>query len=249
MMNRKNLQLILALLSVATLVSCNNSTNSEAKTDKAGLTNTSLSPEKENAVTNLFDGKSLNGWHGFNKSGEVKNWTIEEGAMVCLGAAKVDTGGDIVTDSEYEDFELSWEWKIEEGGNSGVMYHVVESPKYKAPYETGPEYQMLDDGPTTKALQATGADYAMYPANNKKKVNPAGQWNTSKIIFDKGHVEHWLNGEKVVEFQAWSEDWKKKKEEGKWAKYPDYGLAKKGKIAFQDHGKKAWFRNITIKEL
>ena len=200
----------------------------------------------------LFDGKSLKGWHGFNKTGTIKNWDIEDGALVCLGAAKDAHGGDIVTNTAYDNFELKWEWKIDKQGNSGVMYHVVEGKKYKSPYETGPEYQMIDDIDFPEKLedwQKTGADYAMNIANDKKKVNPAGEWNTSKIVFNKGHVEHWLNGEKIISFQAWDAKWMKEKQEGKWKDYPDYGLAKKGLIALQDHGNKAYYKNIMIKVL
>ena len=200
----------------------------------------------------LFDGKSLKGWHGFNKTGTIKNWDIEDGALVCLGAAKDAHGGDIVSNIAYDNFELKWEWKIDKQGNSGVMYHVVEGKKYKSPYETGPEYQMIDDIDFPEKLedwQKTGADYAMNIANDKKKVNPVGEWNTSKIIFNKGHVEHWLNGQKIVSFQAWDAKWMKEKQEGKWKDYPDYGLAKKGLIALQDHGNKAYYKNIMIKAL
>lgn len=200
----------------------------------------------------LFDGKTLNGWHGFNKTGPIQNWTIEEDAMVCLGAAADAHGGDIVTDAAFENFELKWEWKISKGGNSGVMYHVVEGAKYSAPYQTGPEYQLIDDIGFPHKLedwQQTGADYAMNITNDKKKLKPVGEWNTSKIVFNKGHVEHWLNGEKIVEFQAWDAEWTKKKTEGKWKDYPDYGSAKKGLIALQDHGNKAYFKNIMIKIL
>jgi Domain of Unknown Function (DUF1080) len=208
-------------------------------------------PAKANPVS-LFDGKTLNGWHGFNKTGEVKNWDIEDSAMVCLGAAKDAHGGDIVSDKEYENFELSWQWKITKGGNSGMMYHVIEDPKYKTTYETGPEYQMIDDIGFESKLeewQKSGADYAMNLANDKKKLMPVGQWNSSKIVFNKGHVEHWLNGEKIVEFQAWDDKWNKEKKEGKWKDYPDYGVAKKGHIALQDHGHKAYIKNIVITEL
>ena len=232
-------------------ISCNNNSNTDPATKNSNKINelTKTGDTVRRTVTSLFDGKTLSGWHGFNKTGEVKNWAIEDGAMVCLGAAKDAHGGDIVSDNEYESFELSWEWKMTTGGNSGVMYHVTESPEYQAPYETGPEYQMIDDIGFPEKLeewQKSGADYAMYSTNDKKKLKPAGEWNASKIIFDKGHVEHWLNGEKVVEFQAWDEDWKKKKETGKWKDYADYGVAKKGRIALQDHGKKAYFKNITI---
>jgi hypothetical protein len=200
----------------------------------------------------LFDGKTLNGWHGYNKTGTIINWEIEDGSMVCLGAAADANGGDIVTDEVYENFELKWEWKISPGGNSGVMYHVVEDAKYGAPYQTGPEYQLIDDIGFPEKLeewQKTGADYAMNLTNNKKKLKPVGEWNTSKIVFDKGHVTHWLNGKKIVEFVAWDAAWAKKKKEGKWKDYPDYGLAKKGLIALQDHGHKVYFKNIMIKTL
>jgi frataxin-like iron-binding protein CyaY len=200
----------------------------------------------------LFDGSSLRGWHGFNKTGTIQNWTIEDGAMVCLGAAADAHGGDIVTNEAYENFELKWDWKISKGGNSGVMYHVLEGSKYQAPYQTGPEYQLIDDIDFPEKLeewQKTGADYAMNLTNDKKKLKPVGEWNTSKIIFNKGHVEHWLNGKKIVEFQAWDTEWTKKKTEGKWKDFPDYGSAKKGVIALQDHGNKAYFKNILIKVL
>ena len=201
----------------------------------------------------LFDGATLSGWHGYNKGKEpIKNWTIIDSSLVCLGSAKDASGGDIVTDRDYENFELRWEWKVDDGSNSGVMYHVVEDPRYKAPYETGPEYQIIDDVGFPQKLeswQKAGADYAMYVPNNSKKLKPVGEWNSSKIIFNKGHVEHWLNGEKILEFEAWSDDWKKRKKDGKWKEYPDYGLAKTGKIALQDHGNKAYYKNIILTEL
>ena len=239
------------ILAACAIMSCNNSTSESASGSDTTLTDTS-SVVSMGTEKSLFDGKSLSGWHAFNKPGEIKNWTIMDGSLVCLGAAIGDTGGDIVSDGEYENFELSWDWKIDKGGNSGVMYHVVEDPKYKAPYETGPEYQMIDDIGFPGKLenwQESGADYAMNIANDKKKLKPVGEWNSSKVIFDKGHVEHWLNGEKIVEFQAWDAKWEKEKKEGKWKDYPDYGSAKKGRIALQDHGNKAYFKNITIKEL
>jgi hypothetical protein len=169
----------------------------------------------------IFDGKTLKGWH-------------------------------VVTDKKFTDFELKWDWKIEKGCNSGVMYHVVEGPKWHAPYETGPEYQIIDDIGFPQKLenwQKAGADYAMHTANDQKVLKPVGEWNSSRIVFRKGHVEHWLNGKKIVEFEAWSDDWNKKRTEGKWKDYPDYGKAKTGEIALQDHGDKAYYKNIFIREL
>jgi hypothetical protein len=198
----------------------------------------------------LFDGKTFDGWHNFNKTGSVTGWDIEDGSMVCLGAGA--NGGDIVTNAAYENFELKWEWKISKEGNSGVLYHVVEDAKYSGPYQTGPEYQLIDDVGFPQKLeewQKTGADYAMNVPNESKKLKPVGEWNTSKIVFNKGHVEHWLNEAKIVEFQAWDAEWTKKKTTGKWKDYPDYGLAKTGLIALQDHGHKTFFKNIMIKEL
>jgi hypothetical protein len=247
---KNNIIRMAVLLFAFGICSCTNS--EDAKTSSLDPTRTAKKeagdvPEKK--PVSLFDGKSLAGWHAFNKTGEIKNWDIEDSALVCLGAAKDAHGGDIVTDNDYENFELIWDWKVTQGANSGVMYHVMEDPKYQAPYETGPEYQVIDDigfPDKLEAWQKAGADYAMYLPNDKKKLNPAGTWNAGKIIFDKGHVEHWLNGEKILEFQAWNEDWTKKKNAGKWKDYPGYGTAKKGKIALQDHGNKVYYKNIMI---
>ena len=158
------------LLLCAYLAGCADSTTAEANTaDTATTVSTEMSNNKS---INLFDGKTLAGWHGYNKTGEVKNWVVEDGALVCLGAAKDASGGDLATDADYENFKLSWDWKLNKGSNSGVMYHVVEDQKYHAPYETGPEYQMIDDVDFPEKLedwQKTGADYAMNTANDKKK--------------------------------------------------------------------------------
>lgn len=232
---------IFLLICVVLLASCSHKTNDMHKSSD------------NNKAMSLFDGKTLNGWHGYNKKGEpVKNWMVKDGAMFCLGAAKDAHGGDIVTDGEFENFELSWEWKVDKGSNSGVMYHVVESPKHNAPYETGPEYQIIDDIGFPQKLeewQKAGADYAMTVPNSKKKLQPVGSWNTSKIVCNKGHVEHWLNGAKIVEFSVQSETWKNQRATGKWKDYPDYAKAKSGHIALQDHGDKAYYRNIQIRKL
>lgn len=204
--------------------------------------------------TVLFDGESLTGWHGFNKTSPIDNWIVEEGVLTCLGkTGGSDIGGDIVSDQEFGNFELEWQWKIAIGGNSGLMYHVIESPKYKAPYETGPEYQLIDDIGFPGKLedwQKAGANYAMNPADTSKKMlKPVGEWNSSSILYRDGHVEHWLNGQKIVEFEEGSSAWEHEKKDGKWKDFPDYKLVNSGRIALQDHGDRAWFRNIRIREL
>lgn len=201
----------------------------------------------------LFDGKDTSGWRGFNSETLPENWIIEEGTLKSQGSGG-DIGGDIVYGkSSFEFFELSLEWKISEGGNSGIFYHVQEGEQYKAPYETAPEYQLIDDIGFPEPLedwQKLAADYAMYPADSTQKiVKKAGKWNTSRIVFSSDKAEYWLNGNKVVEFVPYSDDWEKRRTSGKWDAYPDYGTFKKGLIGLQDHGSFIWFKNIKIKEL
>lgn len=232
---------IIATLCVPLFISCNNKTQH----------NTLTKNEKAEGWELLFDGQTLNGWRDYNGSSLTAPWFVEDGMIQAKGTG-ADEHGYIVTDRVFENFELVWDWKIAEKGNSGVLYHVVENPNFNVPYVTGPEYQLIDNAgyESLENWQGTAADYAMYSPNPKNLIiKPAGKWNTSKIVFDNGHVEHWLNGEKVIEFEAWNDDWHARKNSGKWENAPEYGLAKKGLICLQDHGSAAWFRNIKIKEL
>ncbi len=205
----------------------------------------------------LFDGETTNGWRNYNSTDPNTAWHVVDGCLQAKGSGD-DATGYIVTEKEYENFILSWDWKLSKGGNSGMLYHVVESPRFSVPYVTGPEYQLIDvegweeaNAPTKlEEWQKLGVDYAMHlPDQSKMKVNPQGEWNNSMIVFDNGHVEHWLNGEKIVEFEAWTDDWFARKASGKWGNATEYGLASKGVICLQDHGYPASFRNIKIKEL
>lgn len=241
----------MAACSLLLFASCGDASTTDANKNEDSTKNTEVIDSA--GWTSLFDGQTLTGWHGFNKGTDsVTNWKVEDGALVCLGATGgADTGGDIITDKQFGNFELQWEWKVDQGSNSGVMYHVVEDKKYKGPWETGPEYQIIDDVNFPGKLedwQMAGADYAMHPAGPNKVLKPVGEWNTSKIIFNNGHVEHWLNGAKIVEFTRDSA-WQQKKETGKWKDHPDYGKVTTGHIALQDHGNKAYYRNIRVREL
>jgi len=216
-----------------------------------GNHNKLTSEEIEQGWELLFDGKSLDHWRLYNGEG-TGSWGVENGCLAADGTGS-DSTGYIISKKEYASFDLKFEWKIEPEGNSGVMYHVVESDRFRTPYLTGPEYQLIDDTGWPEELeewQKTGADYAMYlPDTSKKVLNEPGQWNSSRILFDNGHVEYWLNGEKIVEFEAWTPEWFALKNSGKWAGAPEYGLATVGYLSLQDHGSRTWFRNIKIKEL
>ena len=204
----------------------------------------------------LFDGQTTNGWRNFNSDNTQLAWHVVDGCLQANGVGD-DANGYIVTDKEYENFILSWDWKLSKGGNSGMLYHVLEGPRFNVPYVTGPEYQLIDvegweeaNAPTKlEEWQKIGVDYAMHlPDKSKMHIND-GDWNNSMIVFDNGHVEHWLNGEKIVEFEAWTDDWFARKASGKWGNATEYGLASQGVICIQDHGYPASFRNIKIKEL
>lgn len=208
----------------------------------------------------LFDGTSTDGWRAYNGDKLPAQWVIVDGALTFNTALKNEEefkgGRDIIyAVEEFDNFELSLEWKLPEGGNSGIFYHTKEG--YSSPYEVSPEYQLLDDlkweeinNAKLQDWQKLAADYAMYPADEAQKiVKPAGEWNTSKIIFTPEKAEYWLNGKKVVSFVPWSEDWKRRKNNSKWKDFPDYGKFKKGYIGLQDHDSPLWFKNIKIRKL
>ena len=205
----------------------------------------------------LFDGKSLDQWKDFNGDSLTMPWHVVDGCIQAAGDGS-DLSGYIVTKKQYENFILDWDWKLSYGGNSGMLYHVVENPYFKVPYVTGPEYQLIDNegweatnAPTRlEEWQKLGVDYAMHlPNPDSLLVNPQGEWNSSRIVCDNGHVEHWLNGRKILEFEAWTDDWFARKNSGKWETAPEYGLAHRGVLCLQDHGYPASFRNLKIKEL
>jgi len=199
----------------------------------------------------LFDGETTSGWRGFKMDGLPEGWTVEEGLLTTSGQGG-DLGGDIITQDQYEDFELYLEWAISEGGNSGIFYHVLEGD-YNAAYATGPEYQLIDDIGFPYKLeewQKAGADYAMYNADTiKKHLKPVGEFNSSRIKVKDGKVTHWLNGEEVLSFEIWTDDWFERVEISKWKDYPGYGRAKMGYIGLQDHGNRIYFKNIKIRDL
>jgi len=221
-----------------------------AFTFKITTDNTLSKAEKQQGWKLLFDGKTKDGWRYYqNKSTEA--WEASNGTLHSKGSVANYSSihVDLMTKDQYENFDLSIDWKISSKGNSGILYLVTED--YNGAHLSGPEYQIIDDINFPEKLedwQKTGANYAMNPAP-AAEPKPVGEWNNTRIIVNKGHVEHWLNGKKIVEYEMGSEEWKKNKMNGKWKDAPGYGLAKKGYIALQDHGSEAWFKNIKIREL
>ncbi len=223
-----------------------------AQNPKNKTVNSLSKKEKKQGWQLLFDGQSVNGWKGFNSDQVFSCWSVSNGELICKGEGGSETAGDIITVSEFDNFELSVDWNISAAGNSGIFYHVVEGKQYHAAYETAPEYQLIDDLGWPEKLeewQKTGADYAMTNTVNDKKLMPVGEWNNSRIIYNKGHVEYWLNGMKVVEFEAYSPEWEKLRASGKWKQFPDYAISKTGHIGLQNHGSGVKFRNIKVRKL
>jgi hypothetical protein len=210
--------------------------------------NTLTEKEKKEGWKLLFDGKTTKGWRRFKGKGMPDKWKVADGV---LGFYPDDgkNGGDIVTTDKYANFELVLDWKISEGGNSGLMYRVSETEG--APYMTGPEYQLLDnakhsDGKNPKTSAASC--YALY-APSKDMTKPIGEWNRTRLVVNGNHVEHWLNGKKVVEYELGSDDWQKRVKASKFKDMAKFGKETKGHIDLQDHGNRVEFRNIKIRVL
>ncbi len=205
--------------------------NAQAQTPAAGL-------------RPLFDGKTLAGWHNYHAKGPPTGWRVVDGTI-----QRVGKGGDLVTDGTYANFELSLDWKIARGGNSGIIYRIDD--KGDETYMTGPEMQVLDDErhlDGKSELTSAGAVYGLYPAP-RGIVKPAGEWNAVRILADGNHVEHWLNGTRIAQYEMGSPEWAQKVAASKFDAWKGYGKFARGRIALQDHGDVVSYRNIRIKVL
>lgn len=199
-------------------------------------------PKAEDGWEVLFDGTSTDAFRGWKTDKfPSKGYRIEKDGSLHA----IDGSRDFITRKQYTDFDLRWEWKLSKGANSGVMVRVAEQGGH--PHDTGPEYQIIDDNRVH--ISSTGSLYGLIKPNDKAKINPAGQWNTSRIVIQKGEVSHYLNGERIVDYTWASDDIKQRISKSKFKNWKGFMQQDTGYIGFQSHGKDLWFRNIKIKDL
>ncbi|MXY07421.1 MAG: DUF1080 domain-containing protein [Rhodothermaceae bacterium] len=230
-----------ATFAAATLVSCQSASENASSAE---------ADDEEPAMSEEMPWQSLGAdqWRRYGGEGIPEAWQIsDDGVFHFTGEGE---GGDIITVEQYDNFELELEWKISPAGNSGIMFRVSEDHDY--PWRTGPEYQILDNDLHPDAQEGedrhAGANYDMHPPS-ANVVSLVGEWNMTRIVANGAHVEHWLNGERIVSYELWSDDWKALIAESKWIDMPDYGMTKTGHICLQDHSDPVWFRNIRIRRL
>ncbi len=254
-------QLFTLLITALVVSSCqSNQSGTQASNEpaKQPAANTLTDEEKAAGWSLLFDGSSLDHWRGYNRPDlPATGWVVKDGAMIIEKTPNpkpADFGGDIITKEQYGNFELSVDFMISDTANSGILYLVIEEEGSPIWYNA-PEYQIIDNETWAKSdpnfnmsSHRTGDNYDM-EASAADYMKPAGEWNTARIIHNNGHVEHWLNGNKCLEYEIGSPKWKEQLAKSKFHDYPKYGMAQRGHIGFQDHGHKVWFKNIKIKNL
>lgn len=242
----------LALLAAAGLMAaCSSPKTEEAEMQDSVVVETA--PVEE--WISLFDGQTLNGWSKYG-GGEVgKAWKVENGELFLDATNKAGwqtgDGGDIVTNEEFENFHLKYEWKIAQNGNSGVMFYVHEAPEFQYPWNTGPEMQVLDNAghPDAKIISHRAGDLYDLIVSSEETVKPYGEWNQAEIIANNGKLDLVLNGKTIVSTTMWTPEWEALIAKSKFKDMSGFGKYKKGKIALQDHGDLVHFRNIVIKKL
>ena len=245
--------IISCLLATMLLASCCNEKKcigQQMGLDPKAPLNTLTEREKAAGWTLLFNGIDFTGWHGYNLAEIPAEWSVEDGTMTMSYVDGAESQ-DVITDKVYKDFVLSLEYKMTPQANSGIIFQVKEDAAYNYPYETGPEFQIIDNLGWPGKLedwQMNGSNYAMYVAEGDFD-KPVGEWNVILLIVDKNKVTQYVNGVKVLEYEKYSDDWTQRRNSGKWQDYPDYGKFDEGNIALQNHGTQVFFRNIKLKEL
>ena len=200
--------------------------------------------EREAGWELLFNGHSMDGWRGYMMETVPDGWQALDGELTRVGR-----GRDIITTEQFDNFDLTLEWKVERGGNSGILFRAIEGPEQI--YMGAPEMQILDDenhADGRSPLTSVGSNYALHPAP-RGLARPVGEWNSARILVDGNHVEHWLNGVRTVEYELGSADWLERVGASKFSAWPEYGKASRGHIGLQEHGDRVAFRSIKIRRL
>ncbi|HKC35031.1 MAG TPA: DUF1080 domain-containing protein [Chitinophagaceae bacterium] len=240
------------LFIAAVIVSLSVSCNSPKQTAGGQLTN----EEKNNGWKLLFDGKTTNGWHRYGRGAIDSVWKVKDGILCLDTMAKkefnIKGDWDIVTDDEYENFDLQLEWKISKDGNSGIIFYIHEDKKvHNWPWETGMEMQVLDNNghPDAKFPKHRAGDLYDLISCSKETVKPYDEWNLAEVKCINGKLDLYLNRENVVSTTLWDDNWRKMVAGSKFRNMTEFGTYKKGRIGLQDHGNEVCFRNIKIRKL
>jgi len=238
------------LLLVSGAIAC----SSAQKTTSTPSLNTLTKAEKKDGWKLLFDGTTKEGWHIFNNRTDGAAWKVDSGALYYDPAARGPKGegsGELITTDSFENFHLKVEWKLTEGGNSGIIFLAREDLKYKYAYITGPEMQIIDNDrhPDAKNIKHRAGDLYDFITATPENVRPIGEWNQVEIVLNKGKLDLYQNGTRIVSTTMWDANWEAMKALSKFKNTPDFSAFHKGHIVLQDHGNKVYFRNIKIKEL
>jgi|SRR5882724_9397128 len=252
-------KILFAIGIVIAATSCNDQSATSEKKEADTTMNKTIAlsdEEKKDGWQLLFDGTTPKGWHKYGGEAIGNAWKIADGTIYLDTSSKVNgkitNGGDIVTDEDFDNFDLKLEWKISPKGNSGIMFYVQEDTvNYKESYQTGPEMQILDNNGHADGnlIKHRAGDLYDLISCSRETVKPVGEWNQAEIKSLNGKLDLYLNGENVVSTTMWDDNWNKMVAGSKFKQWKGFGTFKKGKICLQDHGGTVWFRNIKIKKL
>lgn len=246
------------MLVTGLLVGCSSGGDEQAaESGVDAAPNTLTQEEQDEGWQLLFDGETTDGWRGYHQDAfPEEGWVVEDGTLRCVGSGMGEAGGeggDIIYDEQFQNFRMSLEWKVSEGGNSGIFY-LGQELEGEPVWKSAPEMQILDNERHPDAMlgengnRQAGSLYDLLPAE-PQNTRPAGEWNHAEVMVYRGTVVHFQNGEQVVEYHLGTSDFEEMIDASKFSEFPEFAKNRPGYIALQDHGDDVWFRNIKILEM